>query len=169
MITLNAAHFSASKPSSSVARIRWPVEETGRNSVTPSTMPRMIAIRRIGTSVGRRQVDPPAGELAAAMEAAEPLMPYRGKRRRIDAERLEAGVLAGGHIVPLKHQPLIPRQRRTGQPAEAGQQAAERVGKRKEVGVLTGELQDCPVQVDHAHHLGAADLVRAPAVLVGVE
>jgi len=48
MMTLKAAHFSASKPRSSVARIRWPVEETGRNSVTPSTMPRMIAIKRIG-------------------------------------------------------------------------------------------------------------------------
>jgi hypothetical protein len=48
MMTLNAAHLSASKPSSSVARIRCPVDETGRNSVTPSTMPRMMAIRRMG-------------------------------------------------------------------------------------------------------------------------
>ena len=30
MMTLNAAHFSASKPSSSVARIKCPVEETGQ-------------------------------------------------------------------------------------------------------------------------------------------
>ena len=27
---LNTAHSSASKPSSSVARIKWPVEETGQ-------------------------------------------------------------------------------------------------------------------------------------------
>jgi hypothetical protein len=44
MITLNADHLSASKPSSSVARIRCQVEETGMNSVTPSTMPRISAI-----------------------------------------------------------------------------------------------------------------------------
>src|SRR5437868_6240166 len=71
MMTLKAAHFCASKPRSSVARIRWPVEETGRNSVTPSTMPRMMAITRIGTSVGRRQVDSAAGELAAAFQWVE--------------------------------------------------------------------------------------------------
>ncbi len=29
-MTLKTAHFSASKPSSSVARMRWPVEDTGQ-------------------------------------------------------------------------------------------------------------------------------------------
>jgi hypothetical protein len=33
-------------PSSVPARIRCPVEETGRNSVTPSTMPRRMTVRR---------------------------------------------------------------------------------------------------------------------------
>src|SRR5690348_18477612 len=99
MMTLNAAHLSASKPSNSVARIRCPVEETGRNSVTPSTMPRMIAISRIGIGrrrglVGRGQVNPPARELAAAVEPAEPFVADRGKRRRLDTECFEARKLA---------------------------------------------------------------------------
>src|SRR3954453_6551678 len=111
MMTLNAAHFCASKPRSSVARIRWPVEETGRNSVTPSTMPRMMAITRIGTSVGRRQVDPAAGELAAAVEAAEPFIGNRGERRRLDPKCLEARGAVGCYIVALEHQPLVTGER----------------------------------------------------------
>ena len=49
MAMLNRAHLSASNPSSLVARIKWPVEETGKYSVTPSTMPRMMTRSRIGT------------------------------------------------------------------------------------------------------------------------
>src|SRR3954453_5992221 len=96
MMRLNAAHFSGSKPSSSVARIKCPVEETGRNSVTPSTMPRMIAISRIGIGLGvpcsgcGGQIDPPAGELAAFVEAAEPFIADRGERRRLDPESLQS-------------------------------------------------------------------------------
>ena len=40
---LNTSHSDWSKPSSSVARIKCPVEDTGRYSVIPSTMPRMMA------------------------------------------------------------------------------------------------------------------------------
>src|SRR5215207_9597996 len=36
--------FSSSKPSSAPARIRWPVDEIGRNSVRPSTMPMTAAL-----------------------------------------------------------------------------------------------------------------------------
>src|SRR5260370_42201027 len=99
MITLNAAHFSASKPSSSVARIKCPVDDTGRNSVTPSTMPRMMAMIRTGTSTGRRQLGGPRGELAAFAEAAEPFVADRGERRRLDPERLETKRAFGHHIV----------------------------------------------------------------------
>src|SRR3954451_751424 len=102
MMTLNAAHFWALKPRSSVARIRCPVEETGRNSVTPSTMPRMMAITRIGTSVGRRQVDPAAGELAAPVEAAEPFVSNCGQWRRLDPERFQPRGAARRHIVALE-------------------------------------------------------------------
>ena len=43
MITVNAvtAGLSVCMPSSASAMVRWPVLETGRNSVRPSTMPRM--------------------------------------------------------------------------------------------------------------------------------
>ena len=44
MTTLNTFQVSESKPNSSVARIRCPVEETGRNSVSPSTMPSRTAV-----------------------------------------------------------------------------------------------------------------------------
>src|SRR5437868_3149615 len=119
MMTLKAAHFCASKPRSSVARIRWPVEETGRNSVTPSTMPRMMAITRIGTSVGRRQVDSAAGELAAAVKAAEPFVGNRGQRCRLDPERLQPGGVGARHIVALEHQPLVAGERSPRHPAES--------------------------------------------------
>src|SRR4051812_2541520 len=108
MMTLNAAHLSASKPSSSVARIRWPVEETGMNSVTPSTMPRMIAIKRIGMaagrpgSVARGQINSPPSELAALVEAAQPFVADRGKRRRLDPERFQAGRADRRDIVALE-------------------------------------------------------------------
>jgi hypothetical protein len=36
---------STGRPSSFSAIVRWPVEETGRYSVRPSTMPRMIESR----------------------------------------------------------------------------------------------------------------------------
>src|SRR3954452_13891866 len=81
-------------PISSAARIRWPVEETGRNSVTPSTMPRMTAISRIGTSAGRREVDAAAGGLAALVEPSEPFVGDGGERRRVDSECFETGQLA---------------------------------------------------------------------------
>src|SRR4051794_33323108 len=169
MMTLNAAHLSASKPSSSVARIKWPVEETGRTSVTPSTMPRMIAISRIGTSVGRGQVDPPPGELAAAMEAAEPFVADRRERRWIDPERLEPWKVARWHIVALQHQPLVAGQRRSGQPAELREQAPGDVGKRQEVRLLTRQLKDRAVKVDHAHRLRPPDLVGLPAEAIRPE
>src|SRR4249919_422999 len=99
MMTLNAAHFSASKPSNSVARIKCPVEETGKNSVTPSTMPRMMAMIRTGTSAGRGQAGRPCGELAALAEPAEPFVADRGQRRRPDPESLEPGRALGHDIV----------------------------------------------------------------------
>jgi hypothetical protein len=40
----NTLAFSSSKPSSAPARIRWPVDEIGRNSVNPSTMPMIAAL-----------------------------------------------------------------------------------------------------------------------------
>src|SRR5215212_8740216 len=119
MMTLNADHLAASNPSSSVARIKWPVEETGMNSVTPSTMPRMMAISRIGTSGGG--LHRAAGSEAVAAEAAEPFGRDRRQRRRLDAERIEPRCALRRHIVPLEHQPLIASERRAWQPAEMGQ------------------------------------------------
>ncbi len=43
MITSKLSAFGPVNPRRWPARIRWPVEETGRNSVSPSTMPRMAA------------------------------------------------------------------------------------------------------------------------------
>ena len=43
--TLNTAQVAASYPNTSEARIRCPVEETGRNSVSPSSMPSRMAVR----------------------------------------------------------------------------------------------------------------------------
>src|SRR3954447_24843858 len=132
MITLNADQRSASKPSSSVARIKWPVEETGMNSVTPSTMPRMMAIRRIGTSGCGRHTR----SEAVAAEAAEPLGRDRRQRCRLDAERLETRRILGRHIVTLEHQPLVAGERRAGQPAKIRERRPEQVRQRNDVGLL---------------------------------
>src|SRR3569623_1442045 len=133
MMTLNASHLPASYPSNSVARIRCPVDETGRNSVTPSTMPRMIAISRMGMSgpaaSGRGgQIDAAPGELAALVEAAEPLITDRGERRWLDPERLKAGRALGGNIVALEHQPLVAGDRRAREPAKPCDRARNEVG-----------------------------------------
>src|SRR5437763_8347688 len=122
MITLNAAHLSASNPSSSVARIKWPVEETGRNSVTPSTMPRISAISRMGIGddpvlAGGVQMKPAGGEPRLA-EAAEPFAGDGGERRRLNTECVEPRRALFSHIVALEHQPLVACQRRARQPAE---------------------------------------------------
>src|SRR5688500_2127095 len=110
MATLNSAHWSAGKPSSSVARMRWPVEDTGRYSVTPSTMPSRMTRSRIGigrsyrADLGsRRQVDPAAGEPPALVEPAEPFVGDRADRGRLDFERLEAWRAFRGDIVALQH------------------------------------------------------------------
>ena len=42
--------FSSSQPSSELVRMRWPVLEMGRNSVRPSTMPRMTALTIRGSA-----------------------------------------------------------------------------------------------------------------------
>src|SRR5688500_14527219 len=109
MAMLNTAQASASKPSSSVARIKWPVDETGRYSVTPSTMPRMMTRSRTGMRGlrGGRQVDPPAGEAPALVEAAEPFVGDRAQRRRLDPERLQPRRAFRGDIVVLQHAPLV--------------------------------------------------------------
>src|SRR6476661_7043748 len=169
MITLNAAHFSASKPNSSVARIKCPVEETGRNSVIPSTMPRMMAMIRIGTSAGRRQVDLVAGELTAFVKAAEPFVRDRGERRRPDPERRQARSAVRGDIVLAEHQPLVAGQRRARQPAEARQQAREHVGKLDDVAFLAGELEDRQMQLLHRHNLRSANLIGLGAISAGFE
>src|SRR3954452_3104678 len=165
MITLNAAHLSASKPSSSVARIKWPVDETGRNSVTPSTMPRMIAISRMGmpkSGPGLRdggQMNSPAGELAARAKAVQPFVGDRGKRRRLDPERLQPQRALRRDIVALEHKPLVAGQRRAGQPAETRQQACEGIGHCGDLRVLPGSRRDRLIELGHGQHLRTSDLV----------
>src|SRR4029453_545778 len=129
MAMLKTAHSSALKPSSSVARIRWPVEETGRYSVTPSTMPRMMTSQRIGTLAGGRQVDVSAAELAAAVESAQPFPAHRCQRRRFDSKCFQALRALVGQIVMLEHEPLITGQRGPREEAEQRQQTAGKIGK----------------------------------------
>ena len=44
MAMSNTWALASSKPSNDPARIKWPVEEIGRNSVSPSTTPMMAAL-----------------------------------------------------------------------------------------------------------------------------
>src|SRR5690349_5786820 len=97
-------------------------------------MPRMIAISRIGMSeggpgsVGRGQINSPSGELTSAVKAAEPFIADGGERRGTDPKRLQTGRSLGWHIVALKHQPLVARQRRSRQEAKLGQKVCNHVG-----------------------------------------
>ena len=109
MATLNNAHLSASKPSNSVARMRCPVDETGRYSVSPSTTPRMMTSNRIGIELlatvgsgGRALCESPALD-----EAPEPVARHGFERGRDDPERLEPACALGGDIVALEHDPLV--------------------------------------------------------------
>src|SRR6476619_7579005 len=120
MITLNAAHLFASKPRSSVARIKWPVEDTGMNSVTPSTMPRMIAIRKIGIGFDESSARSwRSNEFGARQSGC--LGTDRGKRGRFDPECLEPWSATAWDIIALQHQPLVARKRRAGKKPEIGQ------------------------------------------------
>src|SRR3546814_11866997 len=100
--------------------MRCPVEETGRNSVRPSTMPRMIAVSQmpIYMSGGLR-------EAAVAAILDEPALGDRRERGGRDAELGEPRRAARDDLVVLEHPPLILGDRRTGLPAQA---ACERRG-----------------------------------------
>src|SRR5687768_814219 len=131
MTISNVPADSLSKPSNSAASTRCPVEETGMNSVSPSTIPRRMMVRRAASISGRaasiRRLG--GGPAPAAPVAGEPALGDGGERRRADSERFEAGAAAGDDIVALKHQPLVPADRRSGKPAgEPGDQPADRVG-----------------------------------------
>src|SRR5687768_7715815 len=122
MAMLNSDHLSASKPISSVARIRCPVELTGRYSVRPSTTPRMMTSHRIGISCcSGAHSSGAGGEPAAFAEAAEPFAGDSLDRGRRNSEVAKALGLPGRDIVLLEHQPLIARERRARQEAEAGE------------------------------------------------
>ena len=112
----------------------------------------------------------PAGELAAAVEAAEPFVADRGERRRLDPERLEA-----------RRRPWR-RHCRAGASATGRGSAARRAASRDcdsrsptksgsstSSGVLAGQLEDRAVKLDHAHHLRAADLIGLAAMGLRLE
>src|SRR6185369_7853469 len=77
--------FSSSKPSSDPARIRWPVLEIGRNSVSPSTTPsprpwpatqrpRALLYNRARIIAGRRGQPPESGRRHRRGQAARRLV-----------------------------------------------------------------------------------------------
>src|SRR5438128_12626700 len=117
MMTLNAFHCSSLYPSNALASTRWPVDETGRNSVTPSTMPRISAISRMGMLsagpilAGGGQVNPAGGEPGFAVPS-QPFAGDGGERGRRDVERFEPGQIVRRHTVALEHQPLVAPHRR---------------------------------------------------------
>src|SRR3546814_19910341 len=101
--------------------MRCPVEETGRNSVRPSPMPRMIAVSQmpIYMSGGLR-------EAAVAAILDEPALGDRRARGGRAAELGEPRRAARDDLVVLEHQPQLLVARRTGPPAHA---ALETLGR----------------------------------------
>src|SRR6185295_2171397 len=75
----------------SPARMRWPVEETGRNSVRPSTMPRMNASMRLDKELpdGRPECGRVVGAIVpCALERHPPLRAPPGVEK---APRMDYG------------------------------------------------------------------------------
>src|SRR6266581_1395810 len=76
MMISKAAARGPTNPSAWPTRIRWPVDETGRNSVTPSTSPRMMATMKVCTlrappgllESGEQRVDVPRAVMAHAVD-----------------------------------------------------------------------------------------------------
>src|SRR3712207_6705556 len=161
MAMLKSAHCSAGKPRSSVARIRCPVEETGRYSVSPSTMPRMMITNKVFMlSVGLL-----GGEAAAAAIGGEPAFGDRAHGRRCDAEGAKSLGPVRNHIVALKHQPLVPGDRSAGKPADrCGNDLGDGIGDVDERAVAVRGLADPLHQLAHRQDLGSAELVGLAAV-----
>ncbi len=61
MAISNTLALASSKPSSDPAKIKWPVDEMGRNSVSPSTTPMMAALT--SKTISTRIPSGPTGEL----------------------------------------------------------------------------------------------------------
>jgi hypothetical protein len=66
-----ASPVKSSQPNSHGTRIRWPLEEIGKNSVRPCTMPRTMAWR-IGTGNSRGAWSVAGRTLGARSAASEP-------------------------------------------------------------------------------------------------
>src|SRR3954454_8495889 len=73
------------------ARIRWPVEETGRNSVTPSTTPRNAAWIRVVVSAKALLVRAGAGPRTRPSRGGS----GRGRGRRVGDRAADAAVAWG--------------------------------------------------------------------------
>ena len=79
MAISNTLALASSKPSSDPARIRWPVDEMGRNSVNPSTTPMMAALtsKTISTRNSFRPHGPAKAQIIVAphLGLAQSLLP----------------------------------------------------------------------------------------------
>src|SRR3546814_199564 len=99
------------KPSSSPASTRWPVDETGMNSVRPSTMPSRMTSRIDSPSIrslscgGSGDEARLAVEPAARTEAGQPGRRHCCEWSGLDAEGGKALRAFRHDIVRLQHQP----------------------------------------------------------------
>src|SRR6266581_105039 len=108
MMISKAAARGPTNPSAWPTRIRWPVDETGRNSVTPSTSPRMMATMKVCTlrappgllESGEQRVDVPRAVMAHAVDEkrGRPVHAARHPAAKILAHPLR--------IRPLRQLPL---------------------------------------------------------------
>ena len=172
MAMLNSAHSSALKPSSSVARIRWPVDETGRYSVTPSTMPRMMTSSRTGMSSWGFQASVARGGRSARRG---------GSGRAIRCATAPSGVGS----IPNAFKPVRSWARRhcrvwsmihwsrvsgaPGRKPKRDMQVGGEIGHVDQLGRLARRLGDRGVQLAHGHHLRPGDLVGLAAMRCGIE
>src|SRR3546814_1432698 len=104
------------------------------NSVSPSTMPSKMIVRREASILirqsrqrrcGSRSVGRLDREAAVAAVGGEPAFGDGGERSRRDAELFEALGARRDEIVVLQHQPQVPGHRRAGQPARSEEHTPE--------------------------------------------
>ena len=96
----NSLRAGPLKPSMSWTRIRCPVDETGRNSVMPSTIPRSTACRFVQRSMGNRRRKSTPGRLSG--RAASGQSRRRPWQSPLRASRIAARPAADSSYALLK-------------------------------------------------------------------
>src|SRR5689334_2537793 len=169
MTISNSFARSPVKFSSDPATIRWPVEDTGRNSVRPSTRPRIAATSRsnavIACACGKKdgRLAPPGFE-----HAKDPAPRSNWRDRTLPIVRLVSG--ASGHLPAARAGARLRRRRRRQNVVDGRDFAGVRraVTGQASNQLATGRASEIVDQRDHAR-IGQVIATQRQAVPLGCQ